>query len=196
MSSYRFISRAGAGLVACLAVSLAGGCGAGQVLTQLSVVPEEELAQLPSDCEPLAAVSDDDLSWARAEGDDTAIVLDTPEGSCVAERESVLTLLLSQHRGQLVAHIVRDFAGADPSPHPDLPSGMTAGADPSPHPDKPRGTATADPSPHPDKNDSDDADDLYALLVAVGLIPSGGSSGSAGAPPPPPPPVPMPAKSE
>ncbi len=182
MSPYSFIR-------CCLLVAgvLAVGCapGAGTI----AVVPRDEVSQLPTTCEPLASFADEDLAWARAEGDGGAIVLDTPNGSCVARRETVLSTLSEQNRDELVAHITRDFAKGDPAPHPDISSTTTAGADPSPHPDKPQGTTSADPAPHPDKDD--DSDDAYTVLVVgvvIGGAPSGG--GTQGAPPPPAPPVP------
>lgn len=184
MSRYSFIR------FATLTLACAGiGCGQDASFATLATVPAEELAQLPTDCGDLSTVADDDLMWSRAEGDDAAIVLDTPDGACVDRRERVLITLTQQHRDGLALIIQRAFERGDPAPHPDLPTG-TVGKDPSPHPDKPQNTASGNPNPHPDKNSSDEKDNTYAVLIVTPIVIGNTPTGGDGTPPPPPPPAP------
>ncbi len=170
-----------------LSAWIAIGCAPESPFTSLAVVPHEELTQLPASCGSLADVTDEDLGWAQAEGDDTAIVIDTPQGSCVERREAVLTELTEQHRSALVERIASDFAAADPFPHPDLSAGTMERGDPSPHPDKPQG---AESSRHSDSDDGDDGDDLDTVVIVANFIGGGGTPGGVGTPAPPPPPAP------
>jgi len=166
------------------ALSLLGfGCSGGAVgdgsLATISPADAEGLAE---GCSAVLDSADDwDLDFARLAGNDTAIVVDGPDGSCIDGRDHVLEILHSEKRFDLAAHVVARFNAADPSPHPDL-DGFSA-ADPSPHPDKPSGASSADPSPHPDTSAPNDDDHISVAIVIH--IETGTSPGGTPAPPPP-----------
>lgn len=170
------------------------GCGQGAVgESSFTTISGADADELPYGCDAVLDTADDEeLSWARVAANEVAIVIDSPDGSCVDDSDHVLEVLNTQQRFDLAAHIVAGFHEADPSPHPDLNGGVMA--DPSPHPDKPTDVVEADPSPHPDKP-SDDDDDGIAVVIVI-QIGTGGGTGGTGAPAGPAPAPPTPGKDD
>lgn len=167
-----------AGWLACLV-----GCGSDG--TGPRTVRAADVAAYAQGCMAWLDADDDTLAWAHVEGDVEALVLDTPDGSCVDEWAHVVALLESQGRMAVSERVAVDFAYAATSAHSGQGAGLSA-ADPWPHPDQPHDTASADPSPHPDRG-GDEPDGRFAILIVAGLKNPGGGGG---APPPPPPPAP------
>ncbi len=175
------------GTLAACSLACLVGCGSDRMGPR--TVRAADVAAYPQGCAGWLDADDDTLAWAHVEGDVEALVLDTPDGSCVDEWAQVAALLESQDRMAVAERVAVDFASAETSTQSGPGAGLAA-ADPWPHPDQPHDTTSADPSPHPDR-DGDEPDGRFPKLSVVGR---GSPSAGGGAPPPPPPPAPAPGK--
>jgi len=164
----------------CFALLLAGlvsACAQGTA-TELDTVTAQDAAELPVGCAAALAGTDDaDVHWARVDGNSNAIVLDTPEGSCVDERLQLFSTLVEEQRGSLAQLILEDFELKIGDWDSTIAAAMVS-ADPSPHPDMPTDTVIADPSPHPDKDssgDSDPDDGVVVVVIVIEVVPPPGA---------------------
>jgi hypothetical protein len=176
-------------LLVLLVSAIGVGCSAVPSDAEVTV-PALEWETLSDSCDALleSTPDDDDVLVSSAEGADDLVVLDTPDGSCVAERETLAQDLRKIERFPLALRVAVGHAMADPSPHPDKPSNVV-GADPQPHPDHPRDVVAKDPQPHPDRNtESDDDTPTYTIVIIIEVGGDGGEPVENGTSPTPAPP--------
>ncbi len=174
-------------LLVLLVSALGVGCSAVPSDAEVTV-PALEWETLSDSCDALleATPDDDDVLVSSAEGADDLVVLDTPDGSCVAERETLAQDLRKIERFPLALRVTVGHAMADPSPHPDK---NVVGADPQPHPDHPRDVVAKDPQPHPDRSaESDDDTPTYTIVIIIEVGGDGGEPVENGTSPTPAPP--------
>ncbi len=161
---------------ALLLAGLASACAQGTA-AELATLSAQEAAELPNGCAAaLANTADADVHWAAVEGDSNAIVIDTPDGSCVDARSQLFSTLAEQHRDNLAQLIRQAFQLAADTWAAAVRDGLVS-ADPSPHPDMPTDTVSADPSPHPDKDstgDHDPEDGVVVVVIVVEVVPTPG----------------------